>query len=98
MNASDYVSIQVSDPWDVVTDLGDAPLVGRLCSLAANVAIVRLDLPLAVKGTEIAFINAKPRHASGEFMKAGGPVAANLTFLTTDRTPAFSAIGTLTRS
>jgi hypothetical protein len=98
MNASDYVSIQVSDPWEVVTDLGDAPLVGRLCSLASTAAIVRLDLPLAVKGKTIAFINATPRHATGDFMQVGGPVAANLTFLTTDQTPAFTAIGTLTRA
>jgi hypothetical protein len=97
MNASDYVSIQVSDPWDVVTDVGDAPLSGRLQSLAATTATVRLDSPLSIKGRTIQLVSATPRYTSGSFMQARAAVAANLTFLDADQTPAFSAIGTVSR-
>jgi hypothetical protein len=97
MNASDHVSIQVSDPWDVVTELGDAPISGRLQDLAAAVAIVRLDSPLALQGKKIHLVSATPRYTTGGFMQASAPVAANLAFLDADGTPAFAAIGTVSR-
>jgi len=97
MSASAKVSIQVSDPWDVVTEVGDAPISGRLQDLAVAVVTVRLDSPLAVQGSRIHVVSATPRHALGSFMQASAPVAANLTFLDADGTPAFSAIGTVSR-
>jgi hypothetical protein len=97
VNASDDVSIQVSDPWDVVTKLGDAPISGRLQCLAAGVAIVRLDSPLAFQGRTLDLVSATPRYATGVFMQASTAVAANLAFLDADGTPALSAIGTVSR-
>ena len=97
MSTSEMVSIQVSDPWDVVTEVGDAPISGRLQDLATAVATVRLDSPLALKGRTIHLVSATARYTTGSFMQASTPVAANLTFLDADGTPAFSAIGTVSR-
>lgn len=95
MNTGDIVSIQVSDPWEVVTEVGDAPISGRLQDLAAAVATVRLDSPLAVQAGTIHAARATPRYTTGSFLQASAPVAANLTFLDAAGTPAFSAIGTV---
>jgi hypothetical protein len=97
MSASAKVSIQVSDPWDVVTEVGDAPISGRLQDLAVAVITVRLDSPLAVQGSTIHLVSATPRYTTGNFMQADAPVAANLTFLDAFGSPAFSAIGTVSR-
>jgi len=98
MKPEHSVSIQVSDPWDVVTDTGDAPLAGRLCSLAPRAAFVRLDFALLIRGKTVSVISATPRDASENFTRTEGPVAVNLTLLTTDESPAFAAIGTLIRA
>jgi hypothetical protein len=98
MSASANVSIQISDPWDVVTEVGDMPMSGQLLDLAAAYVSVRLDSPLAVQGSTIHLVSATPRYALGSFMQSGAPVAANLTFLDADGSPAFSAIGTVSRS
>jgi hypothetical protein len=97
MSASDTVSIQVSDPWDVVTEVGDAPIPGRLHDLAAAVVTIRLDSPLTVRGNTIQMVSATPRYTTGGFTQARTPVAANLTFMDADGTPAFLAIGTVSR-
>ena len=95
MHTGGRVSIQVFDPWDVVTNVGDAPISGRLQRLSAAIVTVHLDSPLVVQGGTIHAVYATPRYATGSFRQADAAVAANLTFLDADGTPAFSAIGTV---
>jgi len=97
MNTEEKVSIQVSDPWDVVTEVGDAPLPGRLQNLTTAAAVVRLDSPLEVRGSTIHVVSGTPRYTTGNFMQSDAPVAANLTFLDADGAPVFAALGTVSR-
>jgi hypothetical protein len=48
-----------------------------------------------MQGGTIHAVYATPRYATGSFRQADAAVAANLTFLDADGTPAFSAIGTV---
>jgi hypothetical protein len=89
--------VQVSDPWEIVSAVGDAPLHGRLKGLAPMAATVLLDQPLRVKGASAHSVNAVPRHTAGDLMISDRPVAAQLMLLNDDGTAAFAAIGRLTR-
>jgi hypothetical protein len=97
MTILERVSIQISDPWEIVSEVGDGALSGRLQSLVSATATVLLDQPLRARGRAVSSVSAAPRHTTGDLMKSDGPVAAQLMFLNDDGTPAFAAIGTLTR-
>jgi hypothetical protein len=97
MTIVERVSIQISDPWEIVSEVGDGALSGRLQNLASTAATVLLDEPVRVSGKSTHSVSAVPRHTTGDLMKSDGPVAAQLMFLNDDGTPAFAAIGTLTR-
>lgn len=66
----DRVTIVATDPWELVSVIGDVPISGRVVEVDQidhDAVIIELDRPLSYAGHEASFFLAKPRRLGAKF-------------------------------
>jgi hypothetical protein len=93
--SADLIELQVSDPWDLVTECGDAPIRGVLRDRSPDEARIELVRPVTIQGRTYASVLVRPRHFDQRLDALDVPVAVNATFLSETFEHGIAAIATL---
>ena len=72
--------IAISDPWELVTNLGDHPLEASIEMMTEDCAVLCLEKPVQIGGKKLTHVLARPRHVGDRFFSAGTLVPANFSF------------------
>jgi hypothetical protein len=95
MKSSISGSISVSDPWELVSVIGDAPLNVIVETWNRERAMLRLVTPFQFDGDIILTAVASVRHLGRDFAERSVSVPANISFQSGDLVPVVTGIGTL---
>jgi hypothetical protein len=65
----DQIALIATDPWELVSEVGEAPLAGKVVDIDQTTctAIIELDKPLSYAGKEASFFLATPRRLNAGF-------------------------------
>jgi hypothetical protein len=88
-------SIVISDPWDVATTLGSAPLEGNIDIVVDAPSRFHLDRPVLVNGAWMTSADVTARYVGSTFTESRSAVPANILLLSDDRTVTCATIGTV---
>jgi hypothetical protein len=72
----DRYEIDVSDPWDLVTDVGSGPFTGQATDEAEGRLLIHLDEPISRNGTAFVTIHCQRRHAGSDPWPGAGSRSA----------------------
>jgi len=85
MEATHFIELVISDPWEWQTEHGPGPLAAEIVDRNEDYALVQLVKPVTFRDRKVEFLVATPRHRGhgwNELMK-GDPVPANFAFAKT---------------
>jgi hypothetical protein len=74
------LAVHVSDPWDVVTELGTSVMHAVVVSDSPSEVVARLRESVSLGGTARDSVRCTVRHVGRSFDSRNGEVAANLEF------------------
>jgi hypothetical protein len=74
------LTIRVSDPWDIVTELGTSPVHALTVSESPALVVARLLEPAMISGATRDSVRCSVRHVGSRFERKKVETAANLEF------------------
>lgn len=77
-----HVSIVVSEPWDVVTEMTSPCLKGVVAKASLSALVITLDVPLSSRRGTYRWLLACPRHAGDSFEGVSASLFCNLDSMT----------------
>jgi hypothetical protein len=95
--ARSLIALTISDPWDVATEVGSAPLEAEVLEASSSQIVASLRIPVVVAGGRRTRVVCAPRHRGDSFKIGTGAISVNASLIGDDdaAADAVQAVGSL---